>query len=610
MNEGQQILDTNPGAYKEWIDSQDFGVRERYVPLARTTGVTPSRQGSRGVGKGFTKPRTARYIYNHKRPLFREISSYFKRALSIQKLEPKVDDLHTILNEHGLDIKENIQLLDNWENILFGVSKIDPVLNIIKRTQGVFWKVNIPQKLAKWVSRNLMQPTVYVLPKLFHPTSHVFWKNLGSLYSGFRSADVFKGNKQLLEDPVFVDNFRRYVSSLDSLRQEYFFMGDEISVAPINKISNFLAEISKAYSWSDEVNRIRALITVYNISQDRLKIYRKNPSKANLHKFLGDTGGLLIEDLELKDVLKLVDLGQDKEASFLLGKIMADNANFMYKRAFKGLGEQAPTGQAILTIFTFAKGSAQDITMRGLRPFLKWSKAYNRYRRGEGPSPDPALVKRAYNGIIALLAMYFASVGVNKFQEKAYGVKEGSYGVNTLRWIPGGVFISIYTRLAEEFWGVMQQRKNWDYKLAQTANAFGRSFVPFYDMATKVVANQTGVKYYSPPLELRNWIKKMAGSNNEAKIRKYVERTTLEQFQNVLFGGAPITQPEDMVEDYLTYLDYSEKYGETDRRTQRIAKKLEREIRLYPVAPGRKEELREIWNIESVMPSIGKKVLE
>ena len=620
MQEGKDIFKTEDmEKYNKWLDSNDFGLRENYLPMLHKPKKVVIQKGPSNLSRGFTKTRQGEYFYDPDRHLIPELYKYIRKSLAIQYLEPKINDLYALMNENdllGLELTQkrtslekiknrisitNKQLLDYWKDVLLKQSKLSSTSKILMNTQGMFWAVNIPQKIVKWVSRNLLQPTVYTLPRLFDPLSPTFWKHISKLYSGGTSKDFFKKNRNLLNDPEFMNKFKRHISSLQALQRDYFFI-DSGDFKPLNQISSLLGQISQLYSWSDNVNRIRALFTTYSIATDHLKRYRKNPTDKNFNKFLKGSGAYALEPLQYQRVLKLVDAGNDKEACFELGKIMADNANFMYSRGKKGLVEQDPTAQSFLTIFTFAKGSGQYIT-RGIKPILDWSKTYKNYIYGKGKPPNKYETKRAYKGVLGIAGLFIASMLANRIQEKVFGIDEGSYGLSTLRWIPGGLFIAQWTNAAESIWGAMQQRKGWDWKIASTMNSMGKNFLPFYDITMKVTAGLKGTKNFNFPMWARNWIKKMSGTSNEELQKRWVERTAVEKLQYVLLGGARGAYSEQVTDAYLEYIENRIDKGNKNKDTLKSMQTLERLIRLYPVSDVKKDKPRTILGITDIYPS-------
>jgi len=601
MEDGKRVLEEQGAeAYDKWLDDAAFGVRENYAPTRRKRGMANIGQIlKRGFGRGFTKTRTVeRPEYDPDNPLLGAFYRYVTKTQSIQRLEPHLDDLKAMLNE--ANIQEGI--VGRYFDNMYGVHKeLGPVQAAWTTGMRQFFRVRIPQALARWYGRNRLQNTAFTLPKVFSPRDPLFWRNLPKMYSAWRRyGSTSKIISQMFPDPEVREFAARYMTSLDAARQHYLFQ-DLQEWAPMRGFMGFMDRMSKGYSFSDTQNRLEAFLYGYDTGRQALDRFNKNPSEKNWQRFLKLTGAVFAPRPEQLELARLASEGDNKAAALMAAERLSNSTNFRYPRSERGLAwQEVGTGGNLVTpIATFAKGVVQDVYKDGIRPVMDGLDA-----RAKGKATSYT-DQKMYAGASHIAGWYAASLVVNQIMETVYDIDEGSYGLSILRYTPGGPIAQRYAEAAQSIWTTFGEGGSGGYKMAATADKLGDAFLPFYHLITRMTAEAKGrdPKRFGLMREgrrlIRNWLADMSGSKRPADQRRWVEHNTLEMVQAVLFDGAWSTKKRDLVNAYARFSHERD----PDKR-QRRYKELEEMIRKYPVSTKRKHLPRTPGALPALVPGL------
>ncbi|MHC4616325.1 MAG: hypothetical protein ACYTEQ_01090 [Planctomycetota bacterium] len=601
MDEGARVLkEEGEAAYDSWINREKFGIREFYAPTHGKQTPNLNSILETKFGRGFTKGRTQAPEYDPAHPLLGDFYRYVRRAKMIETVEPKLIQLEEMFNKEGVEAGLFGRYMDNMYGRNFQ-NDLDFMQASLTKGMRQFFRVQIPQKLGKWIPRNLLQPTAMTLPRVVSPLNPTFWRNLPKLYTG---ALKMRNNKKIGWGKFLVDEdtrnyFQRYVTSLDQARQHYTLQ-EMSEFETVRDFMHLMDEMSRAYGWSDTVNRANTFVFGYDSAIESLQKFQKNPTRANWNKFLDVTGFSLAPRPEQMAVARLVEEGNIKEASYTAAKRLADATQFRYPRAERGLAWQKPgTGGSITApIATFWKGQIQGLYKDGLKPLGEGLRA-----EAEGTA-TAATRNRTKNAAVTLMSWYAASLLVNRLYEWMYDVDEGTYGLNSLRFTPGGPVIQNYVRLADTLWGAVQQDNGWGGKVIAAIDGAGDAFLPFYHMLNKIIATRKGQTRFSIPFAVRDaiqrWLARRSGSKNPRDQRRWVERTAVEQAQSIVMGGSWATRKQDLLDEYQKYMDIPEEDVEAIAKQR---EKVTEALRKYPVSTKRKDIPRTLENIDELVPS-------
>jgi hypothetical protein len=460
-----------------------------------------------------------------------------------------------------------------------------------------FFRVLIPQRVLKWVPRNLMQVPVYSLPRVFTPFDPVFWKNLHHLVTGFAKVGGPRGMMARLNDPQLRAFFERYVDSLDSARQEYTMYGFDANDAQFVRMSKFMRvydAIGLPFTWSDSFNRGQTFVFAYQAGMAALARYAASPTRKNLDKFFAVTGSAQSPYIEQLEILKAIDEGNYAEAARLVATRLANATQFRYVRHEKPLAWQKPgTGaHGYFPIATFARASAFQYLYRdGVQPILRMLSAIKPGVR----SLNPVERQRALRAATMLVMWGLMSWLANRLMDALFGTKYSKYdeyGLGTLRYVPGGPVLMGMIRVADAIFGVAYRNDNRAWSaLATATHESAKLYVPFYILANRTAQMGFGTgtgsgsvvvdQYFTIPNAIKRTITDAVGVE-QRKNQRFVELTMLEMAQRMLFDGATSPDKATVADSWVRWQD-----AKTDAERDAAAADIQKAIQLYPLGSTR-----------------------
>jgi len=607
MIHGKELLDEGKTEeYEQWLDEADFGVRYNYVPGHRRSSEKYLRENFlRYFGRGFTRARDGALEYNEKHPLIGDFYRYMLNALNIERLEPYLHMYETLWQKSGADVGVAGRFLDN----LFGTRPpLDRWQRFLMWGHGQFFRVRIPQKIVQWAGRNLLQPSVFTLPRIASPFDPVFWRKAHLLVTGAAKLRNSPKVQKFLADTETREFFKRYVTGLDAARKAYLYQEVQ-DLYDLRMAMNALDKIARLYSWADEVNRGVTFMYGFEATEAALARFRKKPTRANLNKLLSVTGMQFAPILEQREFIELIDAGQDREAAYVAGKRLADATQFRYIRAERGLAWQKP-------------GSATDITAP-IATFWRGTIAYTRdYVKDVAPAlrslkdgkATAAQRRRAVQGAARFLAWLVAGDYVSQLIMKMWDRDRKDYGWRTLLYTPLGPVLDGIGQLSEVLVDVADMRKGTLSSFAYALHRIGDAFVPLYMLANKGTALVRAKKNpytgkwlvqqnFRIPSALLNAGKrayaKQRGKRPPRDPRRWIEMDAVDMVQRLLVSGASPTRKRKILEVW------DEGMAERDpAKREKLREELDALLRHYPVSTKRAPIPRETRYARELVPGI------